>query len=84
MGREPDLIPYGFHLRAMTEVEVGRLVVFLKEKAERYWAHHTDAQRAGRDHAYGFKLEAKTYENVERSLLWRLDGRDPITGAKRP
>jgi hypothetical protein len=64
----------------MTEAEVRLFIDFLTAKAEQYWAHHAAARSQHRDYAHGFKLEAKTYEDVHRSLLWILDGRDPMTG----
>ncbi len=77
---ESSYLPEGIQPRAMTEAEVRLFIGFLEAKAEQYWAHHAAARRQHHDSAHSFKFEAKTYEDVHRSLLWILDGRDPMTG----
>ncbi|MHB1045779.1 MAG: hypothetical protein ACYC4P_07160 [Thermoanaerobaculia bacterium] len=65
----------------MTEAEVRLLLGYLEAKAEQYGAFHAAARSQNRDNALFFEYEAKTNENVHRSLLWILDGRDPMTGS---
>lgn len=65
----------------MTEAEVRLLLGCLQAKTEKFGAFHAAARSQHRDNALFFKYEAKTYENVHRSLLWILDGRDPMTGS---
>ncbi len=77
---ESSYLPEGIQPRAMTEAEVRLFIGFLEAKAEQYWAHHAAARSQHHDSAHSFKFEAKTYEDVHRSLLWILDGRDPMTG----
>ncbi len=82
MGREPRFLPDGVRIRAMSESEVGAFVAYLEQRAEKYWALHLEAEEKSHVSANGFKLEAKTLEDVERALLWLLAGCDPNTGEK--
>lgn len=82
MTREPRYVPESIEPRDMSEAEVRAFIAFLRVRSEKYWELHLAAEKERHPCAEGFKFEAKTFEDVERGLLWLIDGRDPDTGQR--